>query len=73
MNIEIILPDDSIFEFQPGLQTGYKEPLLRGSTAIHGRTSFAAIAMQKLSGVNYFIRLSAGKFLNRISAGGWKE
>ena len=73
VNIEIILSNDSILEFQPGLPTDYKGPLLRGATAIYGGTNLAEIVLQQLTGVNYFIRLSAGKFLDRIFARGWTE
>jgi len=73
MNIELTLPNDSILEFQPGLPTDYKGPLLRGSTAVSAKTNLAEIVLQQLNGVNYFIRLSTGKFLKKISAKGWAE
>lgn len=71
MNIELTLPNDSILEFQPGLPTDYKGPLLQGSAAMSAKTSFAEIVLQQLNGVNYFIRLSTGRFLKKISAKGW--
>ena len=71
MDIELTLPNDSILEFQPGLPPDYRGPLLRGSTAMSAKTDVAEIVLQQLTGVNYYIRLSTGKFLKKISARGW--
>lgn len=71
MNIELTLPNDSILPFQPGLPPGFKGPFLRGSTAMAAKTNLAEIVLQQLNGVNYFIRLSTGRFLKKISAKGW--
>lgn len=71
MNIELTLPNDSIIEFQPGLPLNYNGPLLRGSTAISAKTTLAEIVLQQLTGVDYYIRLSTGKLLKKISAKRW--
>ena len=71
MKLELTLPNDSILEFQPGLPPEYKGPFLRGSTAASAKTSFAEIVLQQLTGADYFIRLSTGRFLKKISAKGW--
>ena len=73
MNIELTLPNNSILEFQPGLPPDYNGPLLKGSTAVSSKTNLAEIVLQQLTGVDYFIRLSAGRFLKKISAKGWTE
>ena len=71
MNIELTLPNDSILEFRPGLPPDYNGPLLRGSTAISAKTNLAEIILQQLTGVDYYIRLSTGRLLKKISAKGW--
>lgn len=71
MNIELTLPNNSILEFQPGLPPDYSGYLLRGSSAVFAKTNLAEIVLQQLTGVNYYIRLSTGRFLNKISAKGW--
>lgn len=71
MNIELTLPNDSIIEFQPGLPLDYNGPLLRGSTAISAKTTLAEIVLQQLTGVDYYIRLSTGRLLKKISAKRW--
>lgn len=73
MNIELTLPNNSILQLQPGLPANYKGPFLNGSAAVSGKTNLAEIVLQQLTGVNYFIRLSTGRFLNKISAKGWIE
>ena len=71
MNIELTLPNDSILEFQPGLPPDYNGPFLRGSTAVSAKTNLADIVLQQLTGINYYIRLSTGRLLKKISAKGW--
>lgn len=71
MNIELTLSNDSILEFQPGLPPDYNGPLLRGSTAISAKTNLAEIILQQLTGIDYYIRLSTGRLLKKISAKGW--
>ena len=73
MNIELTLPNNSILEFEPRLPLDYRGPILRGAVAISANTSLAKIVLQQLTGDNYFIRLTTGKFLKRISAKGWTE
>ena len=70
-NIELTLPNNSILEFQPGLPPDYSGPLLRGSTAVSTKTNLAEVVLQQLTGVDYFIRLSSGRLLKKISAKGW--
>lgn len=70
-NIELTLPNHSILEFQPGLPADYRGPFLRGSTALSTKTNFAEIILQQLTGVDYFIRLSTGRLLQKVSAKGW--
>jgi AraC-like DNA-binding protein len=70
-NIELTLPNHSILEFQPGLPLDYRGPFLRGSTAAYAKTNFAEIILQQLTGADYFIRLSAGRLLQKVSAKGW--
>jgi len=71
MNIEITLQNNSIVEFLPGLPPGYKGPVLRGATVVAAKMNFAELVLQQLTGDNYFIRLSTGRFLERIFAKGW--
>jgi hypothetical protein len=73
MNIELTLPNNSILEFEPRLPLDCRGALLRGAIAISANTSLAKIVLQQLTGDNYFIRLTTGKFLKRISAKGWTE
>ncbi len=70
-NIELTLPNNLILEFQPGLPTDYKGPFLRGSTAVSAKTTLAEIVLQQLTGADYFIRLSTGRLLQKVSAKGW--
>ncbi len=71
MNIELTLPNNSILEFLPGLPSDYRGPLLRGAISVAVKTNLAEIVLQQLTGENYFIRLSAGRVLKKISAKGW--
>lgn len=73
MNIELTLSNDSVLEFQPGLPPDYNGPFLRGSTAVSAKTNLADIVLQQLTGINYYIRLSTGRLLKKISAKGWAE
>ncbi len=70
-NIELTLPDNSILEFQQGLPLDYKGPLLRGAAAVSVKTSLADIVLQQLTGENYFIRLTTGNLLKKLSAKNW--
>lgn len=71
MNFEITLQNNSVVQFLPGLPQDYKGLVLRGATAVSAKTNFAEIVLQQLTGENYFIRLSTGKFLERLFAKGW--
>lgn len=71
MNIELTLGNDSVLEFKPGLPFDYKGPILRGSTAVSAKINLEEIVLQKLTGVDYFIRLSSGKLLKKIFAKRW--
>ncbi len=73
MSIELTLSNDSVLEFQPGLPPDYNGPFLRGSTAVSAKTNLADIVLQQLTGINYYIRLSTGRILKKISAKGWAE
>ena len=60
-----------ILEFLPGLPPDYKGITLRGSSTMFAKTNLAEIILQQLNGVDYYIRLSTGRFLKKISAKGW--
>ena len=68
MNIELTLQNQSIIEFQPGLPLDFRGPFLRGAVAAVAKTSLIEIAKQQFTGDNYFIRLTTGKFLEKIWA-----
>lgn len=70
-NIELTLPNHLILDFHPGLPPEYKGPYLRGSTAMAANNVFAEIVLQQLTGVDYFIRLSTGRLLQKVFAKGW--
>jgi AraC-like DNA-binding protein len=70
MNIELTLPNGSILKFHPGLPPDYKGPFLRGSTAVSAKTTLAEVVLQQLTGVDYFVRLTTGRLLQKISAKG---
>jgi AraC-like DNA-binding protein len=71
MNIELTLSNNSILDFLPGLPSDYRGPILRGAISVAVKTNLAEIVLQQLTGENYFIRLSAGRVLKKISAKGW--
>lgn len=70
MNIEITLQNNAVVEFLPGLPIDYRGPMLRGATTLTAQKNLADIVLQYLKGDNYFIRLSTGKFLDRLFAKG---
>jgi hypothetical protein len=71
MSIEITLQHGEIVNFQRGLPPDFRGPVLAGAAALHARTNAATITLQQLTGENYFIRTSAGRFFKRIAAKGW--
>jgi AraC-like DNA-binding protein len=71
MKIQLTSSNNTILEFQPGFPPEYSGPLLSGATAVFTKTNLAEIVLQQLNGINYFVRLSTGRFLNKISAKGW--
>ncbi|MEO6134152.1 MAG: AraC family transcriptional regulator [Ginsengibacter sp.] len=71
MDIQFTLPNHSILDLQPGLPPDYNGQLLRGSAAASVKTDLVDIVLQQLTGVNYFIRLTTGRFLTKISTSGW--
>lgn len=71
MDIELTLANEPVLEFRPGLPPDYRGLLLRGSSAVSAKTNLAEIVLQQLTGVDYYIRLSTGRLLKRISAKGW--
>jgi AraC-like DNA-binding protein len=71
MDIELSLPNNSILEFQPGLPLDYKGAILRGANAVSVKTNLAEIVLQKLVGENYFIRLSTGRLLKKLTVKNW--
>lgn len=71
MNIELTLSNYSVLEFQPGLPTDYNGPILRGAIAMSAKLNLTEIVLQQLTGVDYYIRLSTGRLLKKLSAKGW--
>lgn len=70
MNIYLTLTNGGPMEFQPGLPSNYSGPILRGARAVSATTNGGQLVIQELAGELYSIRLTAGKFFNKIKASG---
>lgn len=73
MTIELYLPDNAPIPFLPGLPKGFKGPLLQGANVVGADTQLAAIVLQQISGLHYYIRLCSGKLLKKMLGKGWIE
>ncbi len=67
MKIEIILHDNSILKYKPGLPADFKGPVLKGAKSVWSKSGFTEIVLQQLTGINYFIRVTTGKLLKAVT------
>lgn len=71
MAVELTLLSGAPLELMPGLPFDYTGPVISGAVAVNARNNFGGLALQELTGENYSIRFTIGKFLKRVRATGW--
>jgi len=68
MPVELTLSNGGLLNFQPGLPPNYTGPRLSGAASFFAKTNSADIALQELAAEDYCIRLTNGKFTERVTA-----
>lgn len=69
--MELFLPNNVLLELKNGIPENYSGTVFPRADAFFAKSNLSEITIQELTGNGYKVRLTIGKFLDKIIAKGW--